>query len=71
MPWGVQERVEGLPVYSDGLQCQLQPDSYRYIARGLVCMGGHWQAVHAPVASDLPQRSAYATAAKGHRSAAS
>jgi hypothetical protein len=46
MPQGVQERVEGLPVYSDGLQCQLQPASCRYIVRGLASMQKHWREAH-------------------------
>lgn len=46
MPQGAQEPVDGLPLHTDGMQCQIQPDICQYIVRSPGALQVHWRKVH-------------------------
>jgi ankyrin repeat protein len=45
-PAAVIPRLPQLPLYTDGLQCQLAPATCRQICRGIDQMRGHWREAH-------------------------
>jgi hypothetical protein len=46
IPSGIPRPVQQLPVYTDGLLCQLDAGSCLYITRSKECMRKHWQRQH-------------------------
>ena len=45
-PAGVPNPLPGLPLFTDGLQCQLDPRACCYIARSLGTLRQHWRQTH-------------------------
>ncbi|KAF2158374.1 hypothetical protein M409DRAFT_31110 [Zasmidium cellare ATCC 36951] len=45
-PAGVPEPFSSLALFTDGLQCQLEPQACRYICRSLGTLRGHWRRAH-------------------------
>lgn len=46
VPSGILQPSQQLPVYTDGLLCQLEQGSCSYITRSKECMRKHWQRQH-------------------------
>ncbi|KAK7699347.1 hypothetical protein SLS57_012430 [Botryosphaeria dothidea] len=46
VPVGVDRPIPELPVYADGLACELQPDRYRYIYRDEKAIKKYWRVKH-------------------------
>lgn len=46
VPAGVDRPIPELPLYEDGLRCEVQPDRCRYVGRGKGTMREHWRKEH-------------------------
>ena len=45
-PERVDEAVDGLPVYNDGIKCELDRGGCRYVCRSIAVIKEHWRKVH-------------------------
>ncbi|KAF1818785.1 uncharacterized protein K489DRAFT_326901, partial [Dissoconium aciculare CBS 342.82] len=46
LPSTVRPPIEALPIYQDGIQCCLEPESCRYVCRSIGTIRRHWRRCH-------------------------